>query len=129
MRHHHISISRIRSWTCLNSLSKPELTQIHFLKNAPLEKKTVSIGNPFETVHVAGAAIPRYRVAAGVFATFFGLYVANKTYKSFQPRAAIEFGSKEEENYVKRYIHHHHQEAHSKPAFIRETYQGPSGQL
>ncbi|KAJ3240331.1 hypothetical protein HDU81_003999 [Chytriomyces hyalinus] len=89
----------------------------------------LSIGNPFETVHVAGAAIPRYKVAAGVFATFFGLYVANKTYKSFQPRAAIEFGSKEEENYVKRYIHHHHQEAHSKPVFIRETYQGPSGQL
>ncbi|KAJ3404094.1 hypothetical protein HDU80_003276 [Chytriomyces hyalinus] len=112
-------------------LQTPALKQVKecWDKQTPTILLAVSIGNPFETVHVAGAAIPRYRVAAGVFATFFGLYVANKTYKSFQPRAAIEFGSKEEENYVKRYIHHHHQEAHSKPAFIRETYQGPSGQL
>ncbi|KAI9324358.1 hypothetical protein BDR26DRAFT_275663 [Obelidium mucronatum] len=81
----------------------------------------MSIGNPYEAYQIAGASIPRYRVALGVFATFFGLFVANKTYSSFQPRAPILFSSKEEENYVKRYIHHAHEEAH-KPKFIRETY-------
>ncbi|KAI8613184.1 hypothetical protein BC830DRAFT_1133439 [Chytriomyces sp. MP71] len=87
----------------------------------------MSIGNPFEAYQIAGVTIPRYKVAVGVFATFFGLYVTRRTYNSFQPRAPIEFTSKEEENYVKRYIHHHHQEAH-RPAYIRETYPGPSGE-
>ncbi|KAJ3011221.1 UNVERIFIED_CONTAM: hypothetical protein HDU68_001778 [Siphonaria sp. JEL0065] len=68
------------------------------------------------------------RVAVGVFASIFGLFVANKTYSSFKPRAPIQFTSKEEENYVKRYIHHYHEESH-KPIFVRESYPGPSGQL
>ncbi|ORY31570.1 hypothetical protein BCR33DRAFT_703130, partial [Rhizoclosmatium globosum] len=85
-------------------------------------------GNPFEAFQIAGRAVPRYQVAGGVFASIFGFYLFSKVKSSFAPRAPILFTSKEEENYVKRYIHHHHEETH-KPLFVRETYSGPSGQL
>ncbi|KAJ3076895.1 hypothetical protein HDU98_010990 [Podochytrium sp. JEL0797] len=105
----------------------------------------VSIGNPFEPYTIAGTVVPRYKVriclsgieswltkpkqvATAVFATFFGLFLVNKTYSSFQPRAPILFASKEEEDYVKRYIKHNTAESH-KPAYLREAYQGASGEL
>ncbi|KAJ3093041.1 hypothetical protein HK100_006786 [Physocladia obscura] len=90
---------------------------------------SMTIGNPFEVYTIAGSNIPRYKIVIGVFSGLFGLYAFNKVYKSFQPRAPILFTNKEEEDYVKRYIKHHHEEEHNKPIFLREVYQGPSGQI
>jgi hypothetical protein len=57
---------------------------------------------------------------------FAGIFFALKFYRSFQPRKSVTYESKEEENYVKRYIEHTKKEAH-KPTLLRDPYGGPSG--
>ncbi|KAJ3327354.1 hypothetical protein HDU76_011947 [Blyttiomyces sp. JEL0837] len=59
-------------------------------------------------------------------AGFFAIYLGVSTINRMKPKAPIKFGSKEEEDYVKRYIAHVHHESH-KPVLVREPYAGPSG--
>ncbi|KAJ3112826.1 hypothetical protein HDU96_004127 [Phlyctochytrium bullatum] len=87
---------------------------------------SLSIGNPFETYTIAGAKVPRYKLALFGILGYVTLYFGYSTYSKFQPRKPIRFESKEEEDYVKRYIKHAHEEAH-KPVFVRQPYGGPSG--
>ncbi|KAJ3408757.1 hypothetical protein HDV05_004766 [Chytridiales sp. JEL 0842] len=58
---------------------------------------------------------------------FAALFFTFKMYRSLQPKDyTIKYESKEEEDYVKRYIAHAKKEAH-KPLLVREAYGGPSG--
>ncbi|KAJ3219916.1 hypothetical protein HDU67_008445 [Dinochytrium kinnereticum] len=70
--------------------------------------------------------VPRYRVALfGIFG-YFAFFVGRTVYSKLQPKAPIKFESAEEEDFVKRYIKHTHEEAH-KPVLLRQPYTGPSG--
>ncbi|KAJ3127726.1 hypothetical protein HK101_005531 [Irineochytrium annulatum] len=86
----------------------------------------VSIGNPYETYTIGGVKLPRYKVAMYVLFGYAGLFTAWSVYSRFQPKKPIHFQSKEEEDYVKRYIEHSKHESH-KPRLAREAYMGPSG--
>ncbi|KAI8847422.1 hypothetical protein BC829DRAFT_363014, partial [Chytridium lagenaria] len=83
-------------------------------------------GDPYEPYVIGGLKVPRYRVALFGILAYAGIYMVNKTYSSFQPKAPIKFENAQEEEFVKKYIKHAHEEAH-KPAFVRQSYAGPSG--
>ncbi|KAJ3109845.1 hypothetical protein HDU97_000075 [Phlyctochytrium planicorne] len=86
----------------------------------------VSIGDPYEPFTIGSLKVPRYRVALFGILGYATLYFGYSTYSKFQPKKPITFSSKEEEDYVKRYIKHAHAEAH-KPELVKQPYLGPSG--
>ncbi|KAJ8331465.1 hypothetical protein QVD99_001736 [Batrachochytrium dendrobatidis] len=78
-------------------------------------------GTPFEIFNIFGAKLPRYQVVAiviGIYATgITGLVQYNK----FKATPPIKFDSVDEEDFVKKYIHHHHEEF-KKPALLRSPF-------
>jgi hypothetical protein len=61
-----------------------------------------------------------------VLGLYVGIYSFFSIKSRFTPPPPITFESKEEEDYVARYMKHAEQESH-KPKLLRTPYAGPSG--
>jgi hypothetical protein len=83
-------------------------------------------GNPLALYNVAGLKIPRYRMAIICLGIYVGIYAGFSIKGKFAPPKPLTYESKEQEEYVKKYLEHHEQEAH-KPKLLREKYTGSSG--
>eukprot|EP00842_Homolaphlyctis_polyrhiza_P001099 jgi/Hompol1/1990/HPOL_002111-RA len=78
-------------------------------------------GSPFEIYNLFGLKVPRYQMAGGMIAIYVALFATNSWLSSLKPKPPIKFESKAEEDFVKKYIHHAHQEAH-KPVLLRTPF-------
>ncbi|KAI8825655.1 uncharacterized protein EV422DRAFT_513718 [Fimicolochytrium jonesii] len=80
-------------------------------------------GNPYEAYTVFGKQIPRYKMAGYGMLAYVVLITGFVQYRKMQPPAPIQYQSKEEENYVKRYVAYMEEEL-KKPELLRQPFTG-----
>lgn len=68
----------------------------------------------------------KYKLTMYVLGLYVGIYSFFAIKSRFTPPPPITFESKEEEDFVKKYIQHMEHESH-KPKLLRTPYSGPSG--
>ncbi|KAI8914967.1 hypothetical protein DFJ77DRAFT_430731 [Powellomyces hirtus] len=85
----------------------------------------MAIGNPHEAYTIGGLKIPRYKMSLYGILGYAALVTGVLQYRSMQPPAPATYESKDEENYVKRYIKYREAEL-KKPELLRQPYTGAS---
>ncbi|KAJ3261519.1 hypothetical protein HK103_005354 [Boothiomyces macroporosus] len=78
-------------------------------------------GNPYEIFNVFGLKIHRYRVVLYTVGIYAGIYYSVTKYNQLKAKPPVSFESKQQEDYVKRYIAHKEHNDHL-PALLRTKF-------